>query len=295
MYTKPTVDVSMVVANFNNGRYLDEFFRSILCSTALPREIIFVDDGSTDDSLVIARRAAEDVKCMKIIALPKNVGFANALNAGIASSVASYIMRMDPDDILLPTRIERQYDYITRHELDVVGGNALIFHSSTGASIGSTNFPSDHSDIEKTIIKGENGVLHATVMGRAAFFKSEPYIQENVPAEDYDIFARFLTRGARFGNFTEPLIRYRIHDTSASARLRYSTILRTYQLRDSIFGGHTPRWKVRTYYWFIKCYRNYLDSRSTVSKYVWAGLSSVCYPQKLARKIARRVAYRPGR
>ena len=294
MNAKTVLDVSMVVANFNNGRYLEEFFRSILNSTALPREIIFVDDGSTDDSLVIARRASQNVRNMKIIALPEKVGFANALNAGIAVSTAAYIMRMDPDDILLPTRIERQYDYITRHDLDVVGGNALIFHSSTGASIGSTNFPSDHSDIEKTIIKGENGVLHATVMGRARFFRSEPYIQENVPAEDYDIFARFLKRGARFGNFTEPLIRYRIHDTSASARLRYSTVLRTYQLRDSIFGGRTPRWKMRSYYWFIKCYRNYLDSRSIVSKYAWAGLSSLCYPQKLARKIARHVAYRLG-
>lgn len=294
MDAKTVLDVSMVVANFNNGRYLEEFFRSILNSTALPREIIFVDDGSTDDSLAIARRASQNVRNMKIIALPENVGFANALNAGIAVSSATYIMRMDPDDILLPTRIERQYDYITRHDLDVVGGNALIFHSSTGASIGSTNFPSDHSDIEKTIIKGENGVLHATVMGRARFFRSEPYIQENVPAEDYDIFARFLKRGARFGNFTEPLIRYRIHDTSASARLRYSTVLRTYQLRDSIFGGRTPRWKMRSYYWFIKCYRNYLDSRSVVSKYAWAGLSSLCYPQKLARKIARHVAYRLG-
>jgi glycosyltransferase involved in cell wall biosynthesis len=294
MDAKTVLDVSMVVANFNNGRYLEEFFRSILDSTALPREIIFVDDGSTDDSLVIARRASQNVKNMKIVALPENVGFANALNAGIAVSTAAYIMRMDPDDILLPTRIERQYAYITRHDLDVVGGNALIFHSSTGASIGSTNFPSDHSDIEKTIIKGENGVLHATVMGRARFFRSEPYIQENVPAEDYDIFARFLKRGARFGNFTEPLIRYRIHDTSASARLRYSTVLRTYQLRDSIFGGRTPRWKMRSYYWFIKCYRNYLDSRSIVSKYAWAGLSSLCYPQKLARKIARHVVYRSG-
>jgi glycosyltransferase involved in cell wall biosynthesis len=294
MDAKTVLDVSMVVANFNNGRYLDEFFRSILSSTALPREIIFVDDGSTDDSLIIARRASQNVRNMKIIALPENVGFANALNAGIAISAAAYIMRMDPDDILLPTRIERQYDYITRHDLDVVGGNALIFHNSTGSAIGSTNFPSDHSDIEKTIIKGENGVLHATVMGRARFFRSEPYIQENVPAEDYDIFARFLKRGARFGNFTEPLIRYRIHDTSASARLRYSTVLRTYQLRDSIFGGRTPRWKMRSYYWFIKCYRNYLDSRSIVSKYAWAGLSSLCYPQKLARKIARQVAYRSG-
>jgi glycosyltransferase involved in cell wall biosynthesis len=53
MQTKAVLDVSMVVANFNNGLYLEDFFQSILCSTSLPREIIFVDDGSTDDSLML--------------------------------------------------------------------------------------------------------------------------------------------------------------------------------------------------------------------------------------------------
>jgi glycosyltransferase involved in cell wall biosynthesis len=261
MHTKATLDVSMVVANFNNGRYLEDFFHSILGSTSLPREIIFVDD---------------------------------ALNVGVATCSGTFIMRMDPDDILLPTRIERQFDYITKSGLDVVGSNAVIFHGSTGAPVGSTNFPLEHEDIARTILKGEHGVLHPTVLGRASFFKRVPYIQENVPAEDYDIFARFLKCGAKFGNVTDPLIRYRIHDESASSRLRFSTIAKTYRLRDSIFGGYTPHWRVVTYYWFIKSYRNYLGSRSPLSRSAWAALSSLCYPQKLARKIATWAAYRQG-
>ncbi|MGF6551746.1 glycosyltransferase family 2 protein [Paraburkholderia youngii] len=295
MQTKAVLDVSMVVANFNNGCYLEEFFNSIRRSTSWPKEIIFVDDGSTDDSLLIARRASDSFDNLKIIALPKNAGFANALNVGIEHCTTTFIMRMDPDDVLLPERIERQYEYITRNDLDVVGSNAFIFHSSTGISIGSTNFPATHEEIAKTIVKGEHGVLHPTVFGRASFFRFAPYIQENVPAEDYDIFARFLKEGARFGNVIEPLIRYRIHDGSASSRLRYSTIARTYELRDSLFGGNTPRWRVLTYYWFIKSYRNYLGSRSIASKSVWAALTCLCYPQKVVRKIAMTAAWRPGR
>ncbi len=295
MTTKAVVDISLVVANYNNGRYLEAFFQSIQDSTVSPHEIVFVDDGSTDDSLIIAHRAAATLANLKIIALAENVGFANALNAGIARCSATFIMRIDPDDILLPERMERQYEYIITHGLDVVGSNAVIFHDSTHASIGKTNFPIRHADIEKTILKGEHGVLHPTVLGRASLFKSVSYIQENVPAEDYDIFARFLRAGARFGNVPEPLIRYRIHDQSASSRLRYSTIATTYRLRDSIFGGSTPRWKVVTYYCHIKSYRNYLGSRSPVSKSLWGALSSLCYPQKLVRKIATRTAFRPER
>jgi glycosyltransferase involved in cell wall biosynthesis len=295
MQTRATLDVSMVVANFNNGRYLEDFFHSILKSTSQPREVIFVDDGSTDNSLIIAQQASDALDNVKIIALSKNVGFANALNIGIASCSSTYIMRMDPDDVLLPERIERQYEYITRNALDVVGSNAVIFHDSTNLPIGKTNFPARHADIETTILRGEHGVLHPTVLGRASFFKNVPYIQENVPAEDYDIFARFLKAGARFGNVAEPLIRYRIHDNSSSSRLRYATIARTFRLRDTIFGGYTTRWKIVSYYCFIKSYRNYLGSQSAVSKMLWGALSSLCYPQKLVRKIATRTVYRPGR
>ena len=79
MQAKATVDVSMVIANFNNGRYLESFFQSIQNSTRMPREIIFVDDGSTDDSLVTARRASHALENLKIVELPKNLGFANCV------------------------------------------------------------------------------------------------------------------------------------------------------------------------------------------------------------------------
>lgn len=295
MEKQATLDVSIVAANYNNGRYLNEFFDSIVRSGALPKEIIFVDDGSTDDSLQIARQATDYVENLKIIALPRNVGFANALNAGISHCSGLFILRIDPDDVLLPTRIQHQYDHMIQNGLDVVGGNALIFNSMTGAAMGTTNFPTEHEEIVKTIRKGEHGVLHPTVLARASFFRAAPYIQENVPAEDYDIFARFVLLGARFGNLSEPAIRYRVHPGSASSRLRYSLVKRTYELRDDLFGLRTPRWRVLTYYWYIKSYRKYLDSRSLISKYTWGALSSACYPQKLARRVARYAAHRLGR
>ncbi len=288
MSDKKTVDVSLVVANFNNGRYLDDFVRSIRDSTVSPREIIFVDDGSTDDSLAIMKRLSGALRNLKIVPLEKNVGFGNALNAGIARSEGKYIMRIDPDDMLEPTRLQRQYEFICMKELDVVGSNAELFHGETGKTLGVTNFPLGHDTIAKVIRKGEHGVLHSTVMARAALFRNIPYVQEHVPAEDYDIFARFLVFGARFGNLPDVLIRCRVHQNSASNQLPFSTIAKTYRLRDEIFGTRTPKLKVALYYGFIKSYRKYLFSRSVVSKWTWAALCVAFYPTKLLRRLTSR-------
>ena len=48
-YDKPTADVSIIVPDYNNGRFLHEFIRSVINSTVKPRELIVVNDGSTDD------------------------------------------------------------------------------------------------------------------------------------------------------------------------------------------------------------------------------------------------------
>lgn len=287
MNGKFVVDVSIVAANYNNGPYLDDFFSAIQRSTAEVAELIFVDDGSTDNSLEIARRYRGKIPNLVLIELGRNRGFGNALNAGIEAATSGYIMRIDPDDIPMDNRIERQFNYIKSHNLDVVGSNARIFHSITRKIIGNTNFPITHEQISKAIKKGEHGVLHPTVLAKASFFKSNEYIQENVPAEDYDIFARFLQAGAKFGNIRDELLMYRVHQKSASNVLPYSTIKKTYELRDRIFGTDTSLIKVVLYYVHIKAYREYLFSVNRLKKYVWAAVCVCTRPEKFLRRGVR--------
>src|SRR5690606_31416504 len=99
-------DVDIVCANYNNGPFLRDFFDSILASTVRPQSIIFVDDGSTDGSLDICEDYVERIPELQVVVLADNVGFANALNIGLSHARAKYILRIDPDDILNPRRIE---------------------------------------------------------------------------------------------------------------------------------------------------------------------------------------------
>lgn len=283
------LDVSVVCANYNNGPYLDEFFLSFEQSQRAPRELIFVDDGSIDDSLTIARKYADRLPFLQIVALDRNQGFGNALNVGIERATCRFIMRIDPDDVVLPDRIDIQYQILASGECDIVGSNAEIFHSDTGRILGKTNFPVSHDSIATKIRAGEHGVLHPTVMGRADFFKSQLYVQAHVPAEDYDIFARMLAAGARFGNVDKALTRYRVHQKSASNLLPFSTISKTYRLRDRIFNKRTSSVRVIIYFLHIKYYRKYLFEGNSIAKFTFLCLSSIFYPSKLFSRTWRAI------
>lgn len=282
---KLILDVSVVAANYNNALFLEDFFEAWKNSSTLPMELIFIDDGSQDNSLEIAYKYKREIPTLIILPLKKNQGFGNALNVGIKKSSCKYILRVDPDDIVFPERLLKQYEVLESGKADVVGSNAIIFQSKTGKDIGLTNFPQDHIIISKVVHRGEHGVLHPTVMAKAELFKNNQYIQANVPAEDYDIFARMLISGAKFYNIKEPLLRYRIHQRSASNVLPFSTIEKTYRIRDELFSTKTHKLLVIWYFFHIKCYRKYLFSSNRIKGIFYLILASFLRFDKVVKKI----------
>jgi glycosyltransferase involved in cell wall biosynthesis len=95
--------VSILINNYNYGRFLGEAIRSALAQGYLNREIIVVDDGSTDDSLPIAQSFGDQVRLIA----KQNGGQASAFNAGFAASRGQIICLLDADDVFLPGKVER--------------------------------------------------------------------------------------------------------------------------------------------------------------------------------------------
>ncbi len=118
--------VSVLCANYNNGKYLDDFFSSILQSSIIPDEIIFVDDCSTDRSIQVLQKYKDALNIVEVL-LKKNIGFANALNLGVSHCTGEFILRVDPDDLIAKDRLELQRTYLIESDLDVVGSQAKYF------------------------------------------------------------------------------------------------------------------------------------------------------------------------
>jgi glycosyltransferase involved in cell wall biosynthesis len=97
--------VSILIPAYNAQQWIAETIESALQQTWSPKEIIVVDDGSTDQTLPVAQRfASKEVS----VVTQQNQGAAAARNKAFALSQGDYIQWLDADDLLAPDKIARQ-------------------------------------------------------------------------------------------------------------------------------------------------------------------------------------------
>lgn len=109
MRDKPLV--SILINNYNYGRFLREAIDSALNQTYSDTEVIVVDDGSTDDSQEIIASYGEKI----IPVFKENGGQASAFNAGFAVSKGDLICLLDSDDVWLPNKVEATVEATSRY------------------------------------------------------------------------------------------------------------------------------------------------------------------------------------
>lgn len=117
------VQVSVIVPVYNVQKYLAECLDSLVGQTFESKEIILVDDGSTDDSPAIARRYAERYPFVKVVRQP-NAGDAAARNRGVLEASGKYAIFVDSDDFLELDTLATLYEAARRHDLDIVRGKS---------------------------------------------------------------------------------------------------------------------------------------------------------------------------
>ncbi|MCB8933160.1 MAG: glycosyltransferase family 2 protein [Fimbriimonadaceae bacterium] len=96
--------VSVVIPCYNQGRYLRDAVESVLCQTYPHVEAIVVNDGSTDETAVVAAAFGDRIR----VVTQENAGLAAARNAGIRASSAPYVMVLDADDTIDPDCVEQR-------------------------------------------------------------------------------------------------------------------------------------------------------------------------------------------
>ena len=93
--------VSFIIPVFNKAKYLNTVITSLMHQKGdFKREFIFIDDGSTDNSLSLIKTKTKKFRNCKIIS-QKNKGSAKATNVGIELATMKYIKFLDADDILI--------------------------------------------------------------------------------------------------------------------------------------------------------------------------------------------------
>jgi GT2 family glycosyltransferase len=196
----PTPRVSVIIPCFNGGRYLSEAIESVLGQTLREYEIVLVDDGSTDDTPLVAARY-----CSVLTAIRQgNMGPSVARNRGLQVARAPYIVFLDADDILLPRKLELQATFLEEHpEIDVVYSDGYRF------TVGANGLETRSSLTEDGFLDKELGPpsrngpvlslrnafpIHAA-MARSQCLKQAGGFDEELRAlEDWDLWYRIGSR-----------------------------------------------------------------------------------------------------
>src|SRR5262245_53259028 len=124
--------ISVVIPCHNAAAYLRSSIDSVLAQTVPPREILVIDDGSTDESATVAMSYAPRVRVVK----QTNRGPASARNRGIEEATGEWIAFLDADDVWRPQKLERQGVHLVDGTVAVHSGY-YNFGNSGGVDIGS--------------------------------------------------------------------------------------------------------------------------------------------------------------
>ncbi|MED1796605.1 glycosyltransferase family 2 protein [Brevibacillus nitrificans] len=218
--------VSVVITNYNRGDFVLECLNSILSQTYQKWEMIFIDDASTDDSVAIVyewlQRNEASLRDHQVVIhqLPRNIGFAGAINMGFYLAKGEYIAVQDSDDYSHPLRLERQVTFLQEHpEVELVGTNYYAFPSETPNKRELSTWIKYGDDIRKVYGAGGHCVCHGTILFRGRLFDQIGGPTRRIKgAEDYEFIAKSLNARAYIENLPEALYYYRLHAHQRSTK-----------------------------------------------------------------------------
>lgn len=127
-------DISILIALYYHtpAIQLAESIHSILLNTIQPREIIIVLDGPVSNHTELLLNLFSRLPHFIIVRLPTNIGHALALNEGLKRCSSTFIMRLDPDDILVERAIEIHSQYHTKlPDYDIYNSSLIETLSTT--------------------------------------------------------------------------------------------------------------------------------------------------------------------
>src|SRR5690349_20677490 len=119
--------LSVVIAVYNGAPYLPELIGSLLAQQHVPDEVIFVDDGSTDESSVMIKQLGGGLAGLRVIR-QTNQGQAVARNVGMRQASGRYLAFADADDVLDASMYATLVGLAEREDLDIAIGNAWNFN-----------------------------------------------------------------------------------------------------------------------------------------------------------------------
>ena len=198
--------VSIVIPVHNGEQYIKESIDSCINQTYHEIEIIVVDDKSEDSTLRILGEYGE-----RIIVIPveKQNGLGNVINIGIRASKGKYIARMDADDVMYPTRIEKQVEYLESNPNCVAVGGQIDIIDINSKITGHREYALHDKDLKKNRFIFQPFAHPAVTLRKSTVEEIGLYPENMWKVEDVKFFLTLSTKG-EFANIPNTVLKYRM-------------------------------------------------------------------------------------
>lgn len=228
---------------YNCSKTLREAIDSILAQTYTNWEFIICDDGSTDETLAIAKEyAEEDPVRFLVIRNEQNMGLNHTLNRCLKLASGDYIARMDGDDISAPDRFEKEAAILEAHpEYAIVSSHMTTFDENGDWGCVKTLERPQIRDFPTHVPM----FCHAPCMiRREAFIEVNGYTEDKrlLRVEDYHLWYKLYAKGYRGYNIQEPLYQMRDDRNARHRRTASSRINGIYATFVGFHMVHLPVW-----------------------------------------------------
>jgi glycosyltransferase involved in cell wall biosynthesis len=221
--------VSVLVLTYNQQDFVRDTIASIRSQTYRDLEIVVADDGSTDATpQLIQAAAAADARIVPVLS-PANRGIPGNFNAGLARCTGEFIAYLGGDDLMLPTKIEKQVDFLRAHPecvvcvhdlevFDSVTNRRLYFHSERfGMAEGGVELELS-TNWSFGLLGKQPKSLQSAQMVRASAMPAHGFDERLRHLNDW-LHGIEVLRAGRRGYVREVLGRYRRHDRQVSAQV----------------------------------------------------------------------------
>lgn len=204
---KPSV--SIIIPCFNAARWLQETLDSALGQTWAEKEVILVDDGSTDDSLAVARRFAS--RGIRIVSQRK-AGAAAARNTGLRHARGEYLQFLDADDLLSPRKVELQLQVLAHRPTGTLATcrwGRFETDPARARFVDAAVFR-DFSSVEFLVLAGESGAMmhpSAWLVPRQVAEAAGPWDETLTLNDDGEYFCRVALASAGLAFCADPAAR----------------------------------------------------------------------------------------
>lgn len=214
-------EISILIPVFDTpAAYLAECWESIRAQTFREWELILVDDGSREaETIAEIDRIASDPRVV-LIRLDENQGIAPALNAGLSRCRGKLVARMDADDKMMPTRLQRQIAYLRTHsDVTVLGTQMQAIEWETDQLLAPIEHPEEVTDeyIRHQRNSSEIWFLnHPTAMFRRHEVMNLGGYPSYRIAQDLGLWLKVVKAGLKIHNLPTVELHYRLHPNQIS-------------------------------------------------------------------------------